>query len=103
MSATFADRAFDLQQQGHDPDDIATQLVKEGASPGLARICVRDLDWQQSEHEDGSTSNDSGVALLWLIGGVLVTVVTFAAAAGGGKFIIAVGPIAYGLSRLLRR
>ncbi|MBL8937879.1 MAG: hypothetical protein JNM69_25170, partial [Archangium sp.] len=53
-------------------------------------------------HEDGSASDDSGVALLWLVGGVLVTV-TFAAAAGGGKFIIAVGPIAYGLSRLLRR
>lgn len=102
MSATFADRAFDLQQQGHDPDDIATQLVKEGASPGLARICVRDLDWQ-TEHEDGSASDDSGLALLWLVGGVLVTGVTFAAAAGGGKFIIAVGPIAYGLSRLLRR
>lgn len=101
MSATFADRAFDLQQQGHDPDDIATQLVKEGASPGLARICVGDLDWRESGQD--STSDDSGTALLWLVGGVLVTVVTFAAAAGGGKFIIAVGPIAYGLSRLLRR
>lgn len=101
MSATFADRAFDLQQQGHDPDDIATQLVKEGASPGLARICVRDLDWQTDD--SASTSDDSGTALLWLVGGVLVTVVTFAAAAGGGKFVIAVGPIAYGLSRLLRR
>lgn len=103
MSATFADRAFDLQQQGHDPDDIATQLVKEGASPGLARICVRDLDWHGADDAGSTSSDDSGVALLWLIGGVLVTVVTFAAAAGGGKFIIAVGPIAYGLSRLLRR
>lgn len=100
MSATFSDRAFELQQQGCDPDDIASQLQREGASPGLARICVGDLDWRGEEQ---TPEDDSGAAMLWLVGGLALTAVTFLLAANGGKFIIAIGPIAYGLSRLLRR
>jgi hypothetical protein len=100
MSATFSDRAFELQQQGVDPDDIAQHLEQEGASPGLARICVQDLDWGSDEQ---TAHDDSGTAMLWLVGGLALTAVTFLLAANGGKFIIAVGPIAYGLSRLLKR
>lgn len=100
MSATFADRAFELQQQGADPSDIVSQLVREGASPGLARICVGDLDWADDE---APPQDDAGTGLLWLMGGLLLTGVTFMLAANGGKYIIAVGPIVYGLSRLLKR
>jgi len=100
MSATFSVRAFELQRKGCDPDDLATRLVHEGASPGLARICVGDLDWGGEEQ---TAADDASTGMLWLVGGLLLTVVTFLLAANGGKFIIAVGPIAYGLSRLIKR
>jgi hypothetical protein len=49
-------------------------------------------------------SHDLVVGGLWLAGGLLVTTVTFALAenAGGGHYVVSVGPIAYGLVRIAR-
>ena len=40
--------------------------------------------------------------LLWLIGGAIITGITYAAAEPGGSYFLFWGPMAYGAYRLLR-
>lgn len=49
--------------------------------------------------------NDTAVGLAFLIGGVLLTAVTYASASSsssGGRYIVAWGPMLYGAIRLIR-
>ncbi len=39
---------------------------------------------------------------LWFIGGLVVTVATYAAAIGGGTYVIAYGAIIYGIVQFIR-
>ncbi|MBI5022089.1 MAG: zinc ribbon domain-containing protein [Ignavibacteriales bacterium] len=43
-----------------------------------------------------------GVGFLWLIGGIIVTVVTYNIAAPGGSYIIALGPILHGALKVIK-
>ncbi len=45
---------------------------------------------------------DLAVGGAWLGGGLLVTVVSYGAATGGGRFVVATGAIVYGLVRIVR-
>ncbi|MER5756550.1 hypothetical protein [Streptomyces sp. NPDC002088] len=42
-----------------------------------------------------------GFGAAWLIGGVLITVVTYAQAQGGGVYLVAWGPVVYGIYRIV--
>jgi hypothetical protein len=49
--------------------------------------------------------NDTAVGLAFLVGGLLLTAVTYASASsssGGGRYIVAWGPMLYGAFRLIR-
>jgi hypothetical protein len=39
---------------------------------------------------------------LWLLGGLILTIVTYNAAAGGGAYIVAWGPVIYGVYQVVR-
>ncbi|MDH6117879.1 hypothetical protein [Kitasatospora sp. GAS204B] len=41
-----------------------------------------------------------GFGVAWLLGGLLITVVTIAQAQGGGVYVIAWGPVLYGAYRI---
>jgi hypothetical protein len=49
-----------------------------------------------------SPQRDMLVGGLWLGGGLMVTLVSFASASGGGRYLVTTGAIAYGLVRLIR-
>ncbi len=49
-----------------------------------------------------SASRDLVFGGLWLAGGLLVTVASYSASAGGGRYIVTTGAIAYGVVRLVR-
>jgi hypothetical protein len=52
----------------------------------------------------GSPGRDIAIGAIWLGAGLLVTLVSYSAAASenGGRYVVATGAIAYGLSRLVR-
>ena len=39
---------------------------------------------------------------LFFVGGIIITIVTFSAAAGGGTYVVAWGAIVFGLIQLVR-
>jgi hypothetical protein len=39
---------------------------------------------------------------LWCVGGIIITAVTYGAASGGGRYMVAFGPIIYGAIRFFR-
>lgn len=45
-----------------------------------------------------------GFGAVWLVAGIIVSVVTYqqAVAAGGGVYVIAYGPVLYGIYRIIR-
>ncbi|MBF9072644.1 hypothetical protein [Streptacidiphilus fuscans] len=42
-----------------------------------------------------------GFGIAWLVAGVLITVITYAQAAGGGVYVVAWGPMVYGIYRIV--
>lgn len=46
--------------------------------------------------------SDVAVGLAFILGGIALTAITYSAAASGGSYIVAYGPICYGLYRLFR-
>ncbi|HUQ05639.1 MAG TPA: hypothetical protein VM261_24215 [Kofleriaceae bacterium] len=49
-----------------------------------------------------SRDADIAIGLLLMLGGIMVTVLTYDAASGGGMYVIAWGPVVYGFLRLMR-
>jgi len=49
-----------------------------------------------------SPQRDMLVGGLWLAGGLIVTLVSYSSASGGGRYVITTGAIAYGLVRVVR-
>jgi hypothetical protein len=49
-----------------------------------------------------TAQQDIWVGAAWLVGGLLVTVWSYAATSGGGRYVIAYGAVVYGAIRLLR-
>lgn len=47
-------------------------------------------------------SSDIGTGLALMVVGIIITVVTYNAAAGGGVYVVAWGPVVYGFLRLMR-
>ena len=48
-----------------------------------------------------SPQRDRIVGGIWLAGGVIVTLASYASASGGGRYIVTTGAIAYGLVRMV--
>lgn len=49
-----------------------------------------------------TSARDLIIGSLWLGGGLIVTVVSYAAASGGGRYVITTGAVVYGLIRVIR-
>jgi hypothetical protein len=61
-------------------------------------------DEDQSEDSGGGSSGNSQVLLgvLFLLGGIIITAVTYDSASSGGSYIIAYGPMIYGVYSIIR-
>ena len=96
--------------QGYKNDEIRMTIMKEGFNYYDAETILEEA------YEEGSSkskaeptsineakSNDVFVGLLWLTGGLLITAITYSAAKeNGGMYIVAYGPVIYGLVRLIK-
>jgi hypothetical protein len=97
--------AAQLMGQGVSDKDVETQLINKGLGREEALLVIRKL------HEAGGYSlKDVGrknmiYGALWCVGGLIVTIVTYAMAAAephGGSYVVAWGAVVFGAIQFIR-
>jgi hypothetical protein len=88
-----------VQSEGRDWVRIRDQV---GTGFVLASVKIRELAKLAEIGPRPDVTNDLLSGVLWCIGGVVVTAATYAAASGGGVYIVAWGAMLVGLVRIVR-
>lgn len=85
-----------LFEQKKSDEETKECLIKSGLTPEDADYVINELNnyYKQEERKAGKKNMLYGA--LWCIGGIIVTVMTYQAAAGGGTYVVAWGAILYG-------
>lgn len=105
-------QALKLMDDGLGSAQVEAELVAQGHSAEHARAVVDSLaDYASAQSqaqamsggESGAGQMDLVVGALFLLGGLALTLITFAAASGGGTYVLAWGPMLYGGIRIMKR
>ena len=59
------------------------------------------MNLMRSAYRQAGMKN-AGIGMLWCVGGIIVTAVTYSAASGGGTYFVAWGAILFGAIQALR-
>jgi hypothetical protein len=115
--------AAKLLESGSSPADVRRRLLEMGWDEKTASLCVVELlQAREGKVEEASGSRRQSVALskqesqtlreigqknmlygaLWFLGGLVVTLLTFTAAQGGGRYVIAWGAVVFGAIQFMR-
>jgi hypothetical protein len=97
--------AFEALKRGATAQDAASRLSALGLDAATAAGVVANVE--RFKHELGAAYRAAGLksagfGLLWCIGGIVVTALTYAAASGGGTFIVAWGAVLFGAIQAVR-
>jgi len=97
--------AFQALGKGVTVSDTVGRLRGMGLDAATAASVVANVERFKRElgaayHAAGLKS--AGIGLLWCIGGIVVTAITYAAASGGGTFIVAWGAVLFGAVQAVR-
>lgn len=88
--------------EGAYPDEVEEMLVEKGVDRDAAAGVVDYLCRSHSEAMRYVAKRDIKHGAMWCVGGTIVTAATYAAAYGGGTYIIAWGAIGFGALQFLR-
>jgi hypothetical protein len=95
--------AAEQMQQGVPPPEIERNLIEQGLDADVARTVVGNLLQARSKAVKEAGQKNVLYGALWCAGGILVTVLTYSAAAeGGGTYVVAWGAILFGGIQLVR-
>ena len=82
---------------GAGPHLVEQELMQQGLDPQSARTVVNELARVKSSALRSAGLRNMGIGALFCIGGIVVTVVTYAIASeSGGMYFIAYGPAIFG-------
>jgi len=90
--------AAGLMKKGASPSEVKSKLIAKGLDSASASIVVKNLSAARSR----VATKNMLYGALWCIGGIIVTAITFSAASGGGRYVIAWGAILFGGIQFLR-
>jgi hypothetical protein len=79
------------------PPPYAQQQPPYGAGPAPYQTVTPD----QRNIWETKGKRGIGFGVAWLAGGLLISIITYANAAGGGVYIVAWGPVIYGIYRIV--
>jgi hypothetical protein len=77
-------------------------LVSQGLSEEAAAMVVENIKTQIKEAKQEKANKDMMFGALWFFGGLIVTIVTYSNASGGGRYVVAWGAILFGAIQFLR-
>lgn len=91
-------------RDGVPPAEIKRRLVEQGLSQETAGIVVGNLQKALAKARQEAGGKNMLFGALWCIGGIVVTAMTYAAAAnnGGGTYVVAWGAIIFGTVQFCR-
>lgn len=88
-----ANRIINDNKAGYE---VKQELIEKGMAEETAGQIVDHVEQQIQEAKRSRANKDMLYGALWCIGGTVVTVVTYSAASGGGRYMIAWGAIIFG-------
>lgn len=75
---------------------VKTELMEKGMPEEAVNKIVDHVEQQIYQARRDRASKDMLYGALWCIGGTVVTVATYSAASGGGRYVVAWGAIIFG-------
>ncbi len=91
-----------MVNEGKNAEETRQALIEYGVSQEGASIVVTNLKQQIKEEKRKGASKDMLYGVLWAIGGLIATGLTYNAAEDGGEFIAFYGAVIYGGYRFLK-
>jgi hypothetical protein len=92
----FYNLAAQYMSVGKSDEEIQTKLVKEGLDEAAVPTVLAELRAAFKEGQLAAAKKDMLHGGLWLVGGLLVTGITFAMASEGGSYFMTWGAIIFG-------
>ena len=89
-------------KSGASAQQIQSMLVKEGLDPESAATVISNLTQMPTEAIREAGKKNMLYGALWCTGGIVVTVVTYSTASGGGTYFVAWGAIVFGAIQFIR-
>ncbi len=95
--------AAGLVKSGMSASQVEGKLMEKGLDRASASIVVKKLFELRSKAVDEAAKKNMLYGALWCIGGIVVTIATYSAAAsGGGTYVVAWGAIIFGGIQFIR-
>jgi hypothetical protein len=94
--------AAEQMRNGVAGPQIEKSLVEQGLDAEAAGIVVRNLTEARAKALKEAGQKHMLYGALWCIGGIVVTAATYAAASGGGTYVVAWGAIIFGGIQFIR-
>jgi len=97
--------AFQALRRGASAGDAASQVAALGLDPASAASVVANIQRFKRDLTAAYRAADlkaAGLGALWCVGGILVTALTYAAASGGGTYLVAWGAVVFGAIQAVR-
>src|SRR5688572_30156372 len=85
--------AVDLLNKGYGFGDVHRELVKKGLDQSSAEAVVSNLRSAQHNAKKSAAQRAMLMGAVFFIGGILVTGITYSAAADGGTYVVTWGAI----------
>lgn len=80
--------------------EVQTTLIEKGIDQETAKKIVVAVEKQIQSAKKHQSNRNMLFGALWLVGGIVVTAITYSVAEPGGTYVVAWGAIAYGLYKL---
>lgn len=77
-------------------------LIDQGMPVDAAEAVVNNVENNILKQLKSRAVKDVVFGLLWTVGGTVVTVVTYAGASGGGRYVVAYGAIIFGAIQFIK-
>jgi hypothetical protein len=94
--------AAEQMRDGVAPAKIKASLIEKGVDEESAGVVVRNLKEARSKAIKEAANKNMLFGALWCIGGIVVTALTYSAAAGGGRYVVAWGAVVFGAIQFVR-
>lgn len=95
--------AADLMvKQKKSANETKKALIDQGLDEKSASTVVINLEKQIQNAKKERANKDMLYGALWCIGGIIITVITYSAASGGGTYVIAWGAILFGAIQFIK-